>query len=186
MEIREETLADAKPIRVLHDAAFDSPLESVLVDVLRARHKLLGSLVAEDEGRVVGHIAFSQMVCPAADEARLACLAPLGVDPAYQRRGVGSMLIQRGVSEMRELGFDAVFVLGDPMYYLKFGFKPAEPFGVTNRFGGGEAWMVFAWDESVLDKLSGEVAYEPEFVMFDGMAAEEEKPPRPESPKDLL
>lgn len=186
MEVREETLADARAIRAVHDGAFESPLEAILVDLLRVRHKLLGSMVVEDEGRVVGHIAFSQMVCPAVDEARLACLAPLGVDPAYQRRGVGSLLIQRGMAEMRELGFHAVFVLGEPTYYLKFGFKPAEPFGITNRFGGGEAWMVFAWDESVLEAMSGEVEYEPEFVIFDGAPAEEAKPPRPESPKDLM
>lgn len=115
--IRPESPADTQPIARLLHAAFGGPAESRLVEALRADGDLALSLVAEDAGGIVGHLALSPLAAPFPALA----LAPLAVAPDRQRRGIGAAL----VAAARAMRPDAtIIVLGDPAYYGRFGFRP--------------------------------------------------------------
>ena len=80
------------------------------------------SLVAETEGIVVGHVAFSPVTIDNNENFQGYILAPLGVKPDYQKRRIGSKLIESGMQQLSRMGVDILFVYGDPKYYSKFGF----------------------------------------------------------------
>ncbi len=82
------------------------------------------SLVAEADGAVVGHVAFSPVTAVSDETFRGYILAPLAVRPAHQKRGIGSKLIESGLQQLAGMDVDVVFVYGDPKYYSKFGFSP--------------------------------------------------------------
>jgi putative acetyltransferase len=133
--VRPESLGDISAIREVDERAFGRPAEANLVDALRARRKVVLSLVAVLDGRVVGHILFS----PAAIESGaglfpVVALAPMAVLPEYQRQGVGSLLVSAGLEECRRLGHECVIVLGHAEYYPRFGFVPASRYGIKSEF----------------------------------------------------
>lgn len=117
MILRPETPADAPAIAALLEAAFDGPTESTLVNFLRADGDLTLSLVAEDAGEIVGHLALSPVAAPFPALA----LAPVAVTPARQGRGIGAALIARAQALTPD---HTMIVLGDPAYYARFGFRP--------------------------------------------------------------
>jgi len=93
LQIRPERPGDIDAIRALttaafKDAPFSSGTEAGIVDVLRADGALVVSLVAEEDGRVVGHVAFSPVRIDVA-EGDWYGLGPVSVEPARQRRGIG-------------------------------------------------------------------------------------------------
>ncbi len=98
--------------------SFATADEARLVEMLRGRGDLALELVAEENGKLVGHLAFSRLVAPTGWLA----LAPLAVLPKYQRQGVGADLIANGIVAAENAGWRAIVVLGDPKYYRKFGF----------------------------------------------------------------
>jgi putative acetyltransferase len=161
MLIRRETSPDAEPIRRVEEHAFGRGEEAALVHALRAHGGLTLSLVAEEHGQVVGHVAFSKVTI----EARTGVgLAPLAVLPKYQRRGFGSALVRRGLAECRAAGHDFAVVLGEPAYYGRFGFEPAAPHGVRCEFDAPEdAFMILALRPGALAGLAGVARYAPEF-----------------------
>ncbi|MDO3705016.1 N-acetyltransferase [Micromonospora sp. C28SCA-DRY-2] len=139
MLIRRETADDVEAVRAVHTAAFAKadqpgavPVETALVDALRADDGWLPplSLVASDPaGQVVGHV-----VCTrgrVAGEPVALGLGPLGVLPAWQRRGVGSALMHAVLGAADALDEPLVVLLGHPDYYPRFGFRPAVDLGVT-------------------------------------------------------
>jgi putative acetyltransferase len=126
MIIRSETEADHQTIRRLITAAFGQSLEADLVDGLRADGDVVLSLVAEEEGAITGQALFSSMDAP----LRALGLGPVTVLPERQRSGVGSALIRTGIEEARAQGWEAIFVLGEPDYYRRFGFDG----GLAARF----------------------------------------------------
>jgi putative acetyltransferase len=130
MRIRAETGADAAAIRrVTQDAFTGAPhasgTEAAIVDGLRAAGTLALSLVAEDDGGIVGHVAFSPVTVDGRDPGWLG-LGPVSVRPDRQRLGIGSALIREGLSRLRESGAGGCVLLGDPGYYARFGFE-ADP-----------------------------------------------------------
>jgi putative acetyltransferase len=130
--IRPEGPEDAEAIRRLHDAAFGGPDEARIVDSLRAAGLAMLSLVAvENRVDVVGHVLFSPMTHDGPSNLRVAAMAPVGVDPARQRRGIGSAVIREGLEMLRDSGVDVVCVLGDPAFYRRFGFEVSERLGIT-------------------------------------------------------
>lgn len=133
MIIRDASPADVAAIHALVAAAFGQPDEAHLVDRLRADGEALVELVAEAEGRIVGHIMFSRLGIGAITGA---ALAPLAVAPAHQRSGIGAALIRAGLDRCRALGVPAVVVLGHPDYYPKFGFDAALAVGLRAPFAG--------------------------------------------------
>ena len=129
MWIREEVPDDIEPIRRLIRAAFDASelpgdgrLETRIVDSLRADHALPVSLVADIDGRIAGHVAFSP-ARPARDGDAWYVLGPVAVDPADQGRGIGAALVRAGLRMLEEREANGCVVLGDPRYYARFGFR---------------------------------------------------------------
>ena len=125
--IRDEARHDAEVIAEVTVAAFDSleisnHTEQFIVEALRSAGALAVSLVAEVDGRVVGHIAFSPVVI--SDGANnWYGLGPVSVLPLYQRMGIGKALIREGLSRLKKLGAKGCCLVGHPQYYRKFGFE---------------------------------------------------------------
>jgi putative acetyltransferase len=128
--IRGEASSDIPSIHTVNLLAFGQPAEARLVDNLREHRKLIISLVADSDGIVVGHIAFSLVDAESASEFSIAGLAPMAVLPEFQRQGIGSMLVRKGIEECGRLGAGGIVVLGHPHYYPRFGFRPASSFGL--------------------------------------------------------
>lgn len=143
LAVRPETATDIPAVRAVVAAAFGQEAEARLVDALRAAGALAVSLVAELDGQVAGHIAFSPMVLEgAACPFPILGLAPLAVAPGRQRRGAGSLLVRQGLAACRAAGCGLVLVLGNPDYYCRFGFVPARPLGLECPYPApDEAWM---------------------------------------------
>lgn len=162
MTIRVESQSDHPLIRVVHCAAFPTSAEADLVDRLRTNGNLLVSLAAFDGSQLIGHVAFSPVTI--ADAAPVgAGLAPVGVLPSHQQRGHGARLIQAGVKACRDAGTDYIVVLGEPSYYMRFGFGPASQSGLENEYGAGDEFMVIELTPNCLAEVSGLVRYSEEF-----------------------
>ncbi|HUF09391.1 MAG TPA: N-acetyltransferase [Rhodothermales bacterium] len=125
--IRDETTADAAVITEVTAAAFESleisgHTEQFIIEALRSAGALTLSLVAELDGRVIGHMAFSPVTI--SDGAKdWYGLGPVSVLPEYQRRGVGKALILEGLSRLKNLNAKGCCLVGHPEYYRKFGFE---------------------------------------------------------------
>jgi putative acetyltransferase len=164
--IRPECTADVAAIRAVHLAAFPTPAEADLVDRLRAGGKARISLVAEEDGRVVGQILFSPVAIVADDGDVMGLgLAPLAVLPQCQRRGIGSRLVCEGLAECRRQQQPFVVVLGHPEYYPRFGFERAGPRGIRNEYNADDAFMVLPLQPGALP-VSGLATYSDEFAVF--------------------
>ncbi len=125
--IRDETKDDAVLITEVTIAAFESleisnHTEQFIIDALRSAGVLTLSLVAEVDGRVVGHIAFSPITISGGVKNWYG-LGPLSVLPMYQRMGIGKALVQEGLSRLKGLDAQGCCLVGHPQYYKKFGFK---------------------------------------------------------------
>jgi len=125
--IRSETDADVGAITEVTIAAFktleiSNNTEQFIIAALRIAKALTISLVAEVDGRVVGHIAFSPLTI--SDGTRnWYGLGPVSVLPEYQRQGIGKALIQEGLSRLKDMNAQGCCLVGHPDYYRKFGFK---------------------------------------------------------------
>jgi predicted N-acetyltransferase YhbS/mannose-6-phosphate isomerase-like protein (cupin superfamily) len=170
--IRRESPSDSDQIRIVTLAAFSgSPLghhgEADLVEaLLRACSEVL-SLVAELENRVVGHVLFSPITIENGDALGDGMgLGPVAVLPELQGRGIGSALIKSGLKILGERDTSFVCVLGDPAFYARLGFQPAEPFGLDSEFGGasdGTFQVIWLGDQPATHN-GAMVRYRPEFT----------------------
>jgi putative acetyltransferase len=111
--LRCETPEDIPVIHHIHTAAFGRSSEADLVEALRQHNALIIALVAVQDGRLVGHIAFSPVTITSSTATIEALgLAPMAVLPAYQRRGIGSRLVAAGLTACRHTSYGVVVVLG--------------------------------------------------------------------------
>ncbi|RDZ26226.1 GNAT family N-acetyltransferase [Lysobacter silvisoli] len=159
--LRDERAGDADAIgRVVAAAFADHPhsqqTEHRIVDALRAADAMTLSLVAERDGHIVAHAAWSPVRIDGADIGWYG-LGPVAVAPAVQGRGIGRALVEAGLARLRTLGARGCVVAGDPGYYGRFGFR-ADP---ALRYPGlpPEYFMALSFDGFV----SGTVAYHPAF-----------------------
>jgi putative acetyltransferase len=125
--LRSETNNDIDAITEVTIAAFQTleisnHTEQFIIEALRVNHALAVSLVAETNGRVIGHIAFSP-VAISDGTINWYGLGPVSVLPEYQRKGIGSALIQEGLSRLQDIGAKGCCLVGHPQYYRKFGFE---------------------------------------------------------------
>ena len=125
--MRPERQGDAEPIRAVTALAFagmpySDGSESEIASRLRDAGALSVSLVADSNGEIIGHIAFSQVHLSDGSSGWFG-LGPLAVSPRFQRRGVGSALVEAGLAWLQELQAAGCVVLGDPAYYGRFGFQ---------------------------------------------------------------
>ncbi|MFQ5623351.1 MAG: GNAT family N-acetyltransferase [Paracoccaceae bacterium] len=121
--IRAETGSDIAGIDRLLRACFEGSDEAALVAALRDAGDLSLSLVAEEAGRIVGHVGFSPLTIESHPDARYHALAPLAVARGWRRRGIGAQLAGAGLERLAAAGADGAVVLGDPAYYQRFGFR---------------------------------------------------------------
>lgn len=163
--IREEQPDDISAIHRLNVAAFGQPQEAELVDLLRTNGAALLSLVATLNGRVVGHILYSPATVEMDDRNIVgAGLAPMAVLPEYQRRGIGSRLVEAGTVRLRERGCPFIIVLGHPDYYPRFGFRSAREYGIGCQWEVPDnVFMVLVLDEAKMKGVSGLARYRDEF-----------------------
>lgn len=132
LEIRNETPDDIAIIRALTKAAFagkpySSQTEAEIIDGLRSADAALLSLVAVDHDEVVGNVVFSAVTIGGV--AGWVGLDPVSVRPDLQGQGVGSMLIREGLDRMRIAGAEGCVLVGDPVYYRRFGFAAVPGLG---------------------------------------------------------
>jgi putative acetyltransferase len=163
--IRVAREADRDAIRAVHTAAFGRADEAELALRLWAREPACISLVAEQEGAVVGHVLFSPI---SVDGRRFEPvpfgLGPVGVLPGLQRGGAGKALCRAGLDACRVAGAPFVVVLGHPSYYPRFGFVAAVRFGLTFADAPPrDAFMALELEPGGLTNASGKVRYAPEF-----------------------
>lgn len=127
MLIRPEASKDAPGIsslveRAFANAAHTSHTEQFIVKALRAAGALTISLVAEQDRKVIGHVAYSPVTISSGTQNWYG-LGPLTVDPALQSHGIGAALVRAGMAQLRTFGAAGCVVLGDPAYYRRFGFQ---------------------------------------------------------------
>ena len=125
--IRDESPDDICAITGVTIAAFktleiSNHTEHFIVEALRAAGVLTISLVAEMDGRVIGHIAFSPVTI-SDGTSNWYGLGPVSVLPEHQRKGIGKALIKEGLSRLRDVNAHGCCLVGHPDYYRKFGFK---------------------------------------------------------------
>ena len=133
-EIAPETAADLRAIYLLQGAASGGSAEAQLVEDLRASGDLALSLVARFGRAYLGHCAFSPLAAPVPAWA----LGPLAIRKTVRRQGIGEALVRTGIALARERGIAALFVLGDPAYYGRFGFSPEAARGYDSPYAGPE------------------------------------------------
>lgn len=165
--IRDEREGDAAAIRAVTLVAFagmpySQQTEAAIVEALRVANALAVSLVAVEDGEVVGHVAFSPISIDGAAAPGWYGVGPLSVRPGRQRAGIGAALMRAGLERVKALGGKGCVLVGDPGYYRRFGFEasaslsypdlPAEYFQVLRL--GPEA-------------RSGVVAFHPAFAARD-------------------
>jgi putative acetyltransferase len=164
MRIRPETEADRAAVREVNEAAFETPAEADLVEVLHDKGVSVVSLVAEVDGEVVGHILFSRVSLSGHAQLNLVGLAPMAVRPGHQRKGIGSALVRQGLRHCKECGCCAVVVVGHPQYYPRFGFAPADRFALRCEYDvPSDVFMVAELEAGALRNASGLVRYDDAF-----------------------
>jgi putative acetyltransferase len=168
VRVRPETPADEAAIREINMQAFGRPEEARLVDALRASEAFIPalSLVAECEGHLVGHILFSRGTVEGEGEpVELLALGPLAVRPECQRQGVGGQLVRAGLERAAALGYRAVFLIGHPTYYPRFGFVPGSRLSLKSTYDvPDDVFMALPLRPDGLDGVHGTVVYAPAFA----------------------
>jgi putative acetyltransferase len=161
--IRPETPGDYCVIGEVNRLAFGGEVEARLVDALRGGGCVRVSLVAEEAGRVVGHILFSDLsIVTSRGVVEALSLAPLAVVPDRQRKGIGSALVRNGLRACTEQGHRIVVVVGHPEFYPRFGFTAERAQRLRSPYAG-PAFMALELVPGALGAVEGEVRYPPPF-----------------------
>lgn len=137
--------------RIREDPTYDCDLEVVAVD---------------DDDQIIGPGLLSQIIIENADHLKTIglALAPLAVDPTYQRQGIGQQIIKELEKRAIAHGFSFISILGWPDYYQQFGYRPASKFNITASFDvPDDAYLIKALTQDDLDNISGTIHYLPAF-----------------------
>ncbi len=159
LNLRASTPADSKAIRQVEIEAYGRKAEANLVDQLIPAPEHTISLVAECEGRIIGHVLLTEIRAAVKSLA----LAPLAVIPEFREMQVGSDLVRCAIEEGRKAGFKAIFVLGEGMYYERFGFRSdlADPFEVRWQ---GRHFLALELEDGALKGKKGPLNYPEPFL----------------------
>jgi predicted N-acetyltransferase YhbS len=172
IHIRQEQPSDYPAVFALVEQAFrdlkiSDHTEQYLVERLRKSDAFIPelSLVAEDNGKIVGHILLTKLkIQNGQQEFESLSLAPVAVLPEYQRQGIGAMLIEEAHRVAKSLGYTSVILVGHENYYPRFGYKPASTFGIKFPFEVPDAnGMAVELVENGLAGIRGTVVYPPGF-----------------------
>lgn len=160
ISLREWEPEDQPATRRLLIRAFDRPDEADLVEALRVEGAVIFELVAEADQQVAGHILYTRLSLEPPEEfVQLAALAPLAVDPEFQRRGIGGALIHMSLPMLAHTGVDAVIVVGDAAYYTRFGFSPELAATLQSPFPPGDHFMAMELSPGSIEGCRGKVCY---------------------------
>lgn len=167
MLVRVEIPVDAASIDSLLRRTFPTSAEAELVHQLREDGLLtLGVVATDDEGVVMGYVAFSPVTI-AGEDRQWVGLGPLAVDETLRRQGLGEKLVYEGLDSLNEFGYTAVVVLGNPAYYARFGFVPAHEQQLRCRWPDSDsAFQVYPLSDNHFEGVSGVVDYAPPFDRF--------------------
>jgi putative acetyltransferase len=138
IKVRAEAVEDFNAIDVVNLSAFQGEAEAQLVSDLRKSKGFIRdlSLVAELNGRIVGHVVLTRVQLSLGDTStEILALGPMSVVPSQSHRGIGAELINAAVARARPLCYTAIVVAGHPEYYKRFGFKPAAAWAVSCNLG---------------------------------------------------
>ena len=164
--IRHEASDDISAVHALNERAFGQPLEATIVDKIRSSGGIGISLVAEEQGRVVGHILFSSAGIEGPQGiVRGMGLAPMAVLPDLQRQGIGTQLVKKGIEILREMHCPFNIVLGHPDHYPRFGFERASRYGIRCIWKGvpDDVFLVLWLDRAKAETVRGIARYRDEF-----------------------
>jgi len=167
MLIRVEIPIDAPGIDALLRRSFDGEAEATLVHDLREDGLItLGFVATDDEGQVIGYVAFSP-VSVAGEELQWVGLAPLAVDEQYRGQGIARQLVYEGLDSLNEFGYAAVVTLGDPAFYSRLGFEKAAQYDLHCRWSESQdAFLVHRLADDAFNGVSGLVEYSDHFNRF--------------------
>ena len=149
--IRDEIDADVDAITEVTVAAFktleiSNHTEQFIIEALRADNALTVSLIAEVDGRVVGHVAFSPVTISDGTQNWYG-LGPVSVLPEHQREGIGKSLILEGISRLKGLNAKGCCLVGHPNYYRKLGFKNVS--GLVHEGVPQEVFLAMSFDGQI-------------------------------------
>jgi putative acetyltransferase len=165
--VRPEAPADRDGSLAVERAAFGGEEEAAIIEAVRDEPGSF-ALVAEEDGRIVGHVQMSRAWIGGVE---VLALGPIAVHPEHQGRGIGSVLIGEALEEARLRAVPAVVLLGDPDFYPRYGFEPASAYRLRNPFTGvqpdgfvvhEEDFMLAALDDRARS-LRGDVRWDPAF-----------------------
>lgn len=145
---------DRYAILALQRRAFQGEEEARLVDRLLDSPDGVISMVAELDGMIVGHVLLSRLQGP----AKALALAPLGVDPEWRDFLIGTELTNRALAKAREDGWYSIFVVGDPVYYGRFGFRADTADHVKTPYPGPQ-FMALELAPGAVSDYEGAVGY---------------------------
>lgn len=134
--VRAEVPEDVRAIDVVNLSAFQGEAEARLVSAIRGSAEFIPdlSLVAELNGRIVGHLLLSKVKLQHGNDSKtVLALGPMSVVPSQSHRGIGSALIQAAIGRAKDMRYMAIIVAGQPDYYGRFEFQPATTWGLTSN-----------------------------------------------------
>lgn len=165
--IRQEQACDFPMVYDVNLTAFERNDEARLTDRLRLSEAFIPelSLVAVVDNTIVGHILFTKITIENGDlKSESLALAPMAVIPDMQSKGVGSHLINTGLSLAKSMGYTSVIVLGHPDFYSRFGFVPTVKWQIKAPFNVPEnVFMGLELVDNALSEIKGTVKYAREF-----------------------
>lgn len=165
--VRKEEEKDYSKVYNVNKLAFKQENESKLIEKIRKGKNFVPelSIVAEVDNQIVGHILFSKIKIVGDSVYESLALAPMAVIPEFQKQGIGSLLIRKGIETAKKLGFDSIIVLGHKEYYPKFGFQPVSKWKIKCPFDvPDEVFMAIELTEGALKGKFGVVKYPDEFM----------------------
>ena len=167
VHIRPETESDQDAIREINEQAFGRPLEANVVKKVRQSANFVPelSLVAEYDGQIIGHVLFSELTVVGESRAwTVLALGPIAVRSEFQKQGVGGQMIQAGFERAVALDYGVVVLIGHPAYYPRFGFMPANHFGLKCAIPvPDDVFMAYLLRPDGLDGIQGTVVFPPAF-----------------------
>lgn len=169
LTIRPVGAGDVATLDRLMRETFPAPAEAQLVMRLCLNGDMVLAMVAEDQanGRLAGAVVFSRMHVELDGQPVAAvALAPLAVLPDYRRQGVGEALVSASLEQLSRAGLGLCFVLGDPAYYARFGFKAEAAAGFESPYAGDNLMAAVLTGRPMPPGDRGVAAYAPAFAML--------------------
>lgn len=160
MILRDERPEDRAAVLAINRRAFGGEEEAHLIEALARDGDIALSLVAEEHGKLLGHILMSRLALVVdGRETRALALAPMAVAPELQRQGIGSALVREALTRARALGFEAVIVLGHKTFYPRFGFDHGCVAHIASPYTQHEEFMGLELAPGVLAGKAGSCRY---------------------------